>query len=394
MKDGRTFCWALWTDLALEVDGHLRPCCVYQDSLLEYQTPADLTASLENGHLRRIRETFLRGETPEACSICYDVESHGAPSKRMKIERRLKKEGFDVDRIPELESHDLQNLELNFSNSCNLACVTCSSVSSSSWRPLEADFERRTGQDRPQGLKPFDFPIEHVPSLVQISKGLQSVQLIGGEPLLSRSAREYLRRLSQENPDCDVSLTTNGVFFDSEIFEVLSAFRRGGVGFSIDGIGRVYEYIRGTSFSRVEKNIHRACELPPQIMISIYPTLSLYSAFGLPEMIRWVEGLQAVHPERKIRLILNQVVQWPVQMSVSLIPLEARQKLAEELRIFLGSPALNRGELDSLIAYLLNEDRSDDRELLRQAVASTDYFNEKRRFSIYDLENRLSFLKG
>ena len=118
-----TFCVLPW--YSKEISRNTTPCCLL---------PVD-------HDIEDIKKTLLSDQQHPACQKCWDIESSGQISRRQqenkfldyKLDRDLKK--IQQDCIDKKSTTLLY--QVNTSNLCNQACVTCDSSFSTKWQELD-----------------------------------------------------------------------------------------------------------------------------------------------------------------------------------------------------------------------------------------------------------------
>ena len=107
---------------------------------------------------------------------------------------------FDLPDQPPIKINNelprLDRLEIEIFKRCNLNCKGCSHYSNLVTGPGEVDINR------------FESDLK------QLSKfywGIETLRLMGGEPLLAKNFTEYVEIARQIFPDADISLVTNGL---------------------------------------------------------------------------------------------------------------------------------------------------------------------------------------
>lgn len=146
-----------------------------------------------------------------------------------------------------LENYNARSIEvdsypvkyyLNFGLACNIRCIMCSQTHM---------------RDADKQTLPVEPLLRMKPYLVQADQ----IHIIGGEPLLIPSAREFLQHMFADTAFSQtmLSLYTNGTL----LHQYLDKFRslsRINVCVSLDSIGRGYEHIRrGARWVQTEKNL-------------------------------------------------------------------------------------------------------------------------------------------
>ena len=157
----------------------------------------------------------------------------------------------------------IQHAIINPGNHCNLACRMCDDGPSSKWGSLAREYPNKWMRD--QGLiKHNKLTKSYVKNKV-LTKHLRGLTFAGGEPLLSKTASEYLVHMLENDifdELTELHLITNGTFALSEVWkESFRKSNRVSLSFSMDGTGDNYNYIREyADFDHVLANISNIVE--------------------------------------------------------------------------------------------------------------------------------------
>lgn len=136
-------------------------------------------------------------------------------------------------------------LEFNIHNACNLQCVMCHGLASSSIRTHR--------EALPSLANPYDAAF--VEQLAPFLASVVETDFMGGEPFMIPTYRMLWERIALENPRLKVCILTNGTVLDDSIKDLLERINCW-IHISIDSHDkRTYESIRrGASFERVMEN--------------------------------------------------------------------------------------------------------------------------------------------
>jgi len=222
---------------------------------------------LPKGHdIEEVRQDILDKKRSKWCASCWKLEDAGLISDRL-----LKNSAMDfyIDkdiRFIEQDVRDgkysLQLLKVRSSNLCNAACVTCGTGSSTLW----ASFERQAGISDVK----YASVSRNVIDSIEYSK-LVSLSLLAGEPMYEKLTFVMLQKLANSNNfDCFIQITTNGsIAPDGERRELLQKFNNLNFNVSIDGIGKVFEYMRyPLKWEDIKNNINNLRELTNNVSVS------------------------------------------------------------------------------------------------------------------------------
>ena len=204
------------------------PCCL----LKNYNHKLD-QQELINDHKNNIKSKF--------CINCWKSEIAGVYSKRQHDNNLYKK-------YIKQEHRDVKLSVIPVGNICNLNCITCGPESSTGWIK-KYNFMHS---------KPTTYKIQkdiNISDVKNIDK-LDHVEFIGGETLQSRSFWNYLEKM---NKNISFSCQTNGtVELSKKQIDLLNTFTKFNICFSIDGVGKIFDYIRQPAdWQIVQSNIKK-----------------------------------------------------------------------------------------------------------------------------------------
>ena len=229
---------------------------------------------------KEIRQALARGEEHPACEKCWQDEANGKNSKRWhsnNSNRNIKREPEGV----------LTHLTLFSGNKCNLACRTCGAHSSTSWIKEHRYINKQDNLkipffSYPPKVKKFDSDTINVP----LDK-LQSIEVLGGEPFYETDHLEFLDKVCREADPRNITLfySTNGTkTLDPNIQKMFSKFRNIRISFSIDAVGKKFEYIRTLgNWDQVEETI-AFWKSQPNVWLKNHATVSILNMMYLKEL--------------------------------------------------------------------------------------------------------------
>jgi MoaA/NifB/PqqE/SkfB family radical SAM enzyme len=292
------FCHAPWTNLDIDSQGKILPCCKYQPSSddLEYNIRIhSLNEYSTSAFLNQIKQKFIQDQWPAGCVRCQIEEQNNIQSKRQLDHDRWQ----DHYSQYQLDSDQWLTACIAFGNTCNLKCITCSSHSSSRWRD---EYNVIYGQDF-QHVKFYrnDF----VEIFVAQAPGIVHIDVHGGEPFLSGvdEQKKLLQHYVDSGRAADITLhyiTNVSTFPDEDWWQLWSNFREVDLQLSIDGIESRYEYIRYPAVWTVTlENTQRYIQKEKQlanVRLSVSHTVSAYNIFYLDEFFTWCANIGLPKP--------------------------------------------------------------------------------------------------
>jgi MoaA/NifB/PqqE/SkfB family radical SAM enzyme/SAM-dependent methyltransferase len=357
----KTACIIPWSTLAIGPDGRASFCC---------DVPAPLTVdgrmgsvyrdSLEDlwnaGEIVQVRAAMARGEKPEACRLCWEREAAGGVSRRLLTNAAYRQLGgrLAVEALPREGAESGYRLErrpdwfiLELGNVCNLKCRSCSPLFSSriaadkvheAWSTNEpAPASETTSARRPRRLQLvpentaawFEDVDAMADKIASGAGGNAMLSLIGGEPFLIDHTWRLLHALVVRGvaPHLFVGLLTNGQQRSAKLEELVPRFRGFNVSVSIDGHGKLYEYLRhGGSWRKLVDNL-RWLRQVPNLDVTAVPTLQNGNALDMVTLLRFLD-------QQELRLAYN-MVSWPPRLRPTNLPPSVRRIAAQRLRGYL-----------------------------------------------------------
>lgn len=268
--------------LSLHVDGldGYNPCCLYKKS---YAMDLD---SYISGPLQEIKKSFLSGKPPEECIACFDEETRGMTSRRMRDNKRY---GRLFKKFNESSPPDrFVTYYIRMGNHCNLRCMTCNSSASSGWVSENKKYGNTDGSVWALGSDS-----EVWQKIRQNAKSVGLINFIGGEPfmMLEDQQLSLLDDLiaSGDSKHITLQYNTNCTRRYMPIAERWKHFNKIEIKVSMDGVGKRFEYLRyPANYEDFLKNLDWYSELArttDHIDLMIIYTVSIFNIGYTDEII-------------------------------------------------------------------------------------------------------------
>ena len=252
--------------------------------------------------IRTVQQQFLKGHKPSTCVKCWKQEDAGIESLRQlgnrTMDHYLDKNLVNMRQICAEQKHETYFYKIETGNLCNAACVTCGSKFSSAWAALERKNgktpwpQRRVTVDS-TGMR-FDKKTIDNDEFFSIDyKKAKYINFLGGETTLELSNFKILEQLiAAGNTDCTISFTTHGNFdLSKEQKYIIQQFPNMQFNFSIDGIDKIYQYLRyPLSWDHCQDNI-QYCK-NHQIEVSVSVVSSNLNLLYFDQLVNWINGQQ------------------------------------------------------------------------------------------------------
>lgn len=267
------YCTAPWNGLTIRENGEVKTCCVGKTTLGNLNSQS--IQKIESGKiLANLRKSMLQ-DSPnlDNCRDCIDHENRsGLSSLRQHY----------LQHYPSIDHLQLQFLDIRWNNTCNLGCMYCSPLFSSTW------VDRLSSNKKITPVRPYQDQL--LDWILERADHVKEIMLVGGEPMLMKQNYALLERLPQ---DCRISIITN-LSYDLEhlpcINNLLSRPAECVVwNVSLENTGQQFEYVRnGAKWAKVEHNLKYIVSRWP---VSVSMVYNLFSAFDLVNTIKTLGGL-------------------------------------------------------------------------------------------------------
>ena len=273
-----------------------------------YTTPCCLLPN--NTDIKQLQIEMLTGQRSIACQKCWSLEDQNKIS-----DRQLKNSAFDFYKNQAIEfieedcrqgNYSIQIVKLYTSNLCNSTCVTCGPAASTAWATLK-NIKVLSTIEQPI-IDSFNY------------KDFIIVNFVGGEPLKEKKNFDILLKLiAVGNTSCFISLTTNGsVQLSTKQKDILREFKNLNICLSIDGIEKIFEYMRfPLKWDVLLENIVFFKE--NNIQLSVSYTISNLNVMYCQETVDWFN-------QQGLRYNYNLVYN-PSYFSPNALPSEVKQSL-------------------------------------------------------------------
>lgn len=351
--DSKTFCLHPFTGLATREDGAIQACCrSHPVGWIQNQTLEEIW---NNDAMTRIRRQVLNNEWPSECHACKLAESNGVESLRQRhIAPRIPESRVTLypNVLQSLRSDytmpfEIPTIEIKLNNLCNLKCRMCHPMDSTSWNDWQQveEFYEKEGNFMVKAIrdlnlvnKPYLDKFEDNPNwwkdFERLLPTFRRVEFAGGEPLMDPQHYRILDMLKPYGQNIEIKYATNGTTLGIKggrtIQDYWPYFRSVAVNVSIDGVDRVYNYIRGNgNYLDVVANIKEIQRMPNVRRIVGAVAVQVSNILILDQIIE--EFL-----DRLGIIFYTNMVNYPNVLSAQVMPHPLRVLASQRLEIVKG----------------------------------------------------------
>jgi len=240
---GDNFCYAPWTNIHINTTGTYKTCCAGTEEIGDLrQIP--IQDLLTNKKLIQIKNSLYENHSHVNCNICSRQEKHSAVSERTWYNNIAENQIIVIDN---LDNQSLQNLDIRWSNTCNLSCVYCDYEASSQWAILK---------NQPISRLDYSSTLPDILEFIQSHKStIKNLALLGGEPLLQKENSDLLDVID-DNVHINVITNLSVPLDNNKIFKKLLDKKNVMWDISFETVEERFDYVRhGSSWNIMLKNI-------------------------------------------------------------------------------------------------------------------------------------------
>ena len=314
-----TFCPIPWNHISTMTNGDFRVCCQmitepFGRVGLHAKDVTDINAVRNSEYFMEIRKALLNNQKHKACTQCWTEERNNLQSKRINMNNvysdKIKTMVDNTDsegKITNFEDVTLNYLDLRLGNKCNLACRTCGPTESTLWLNYYGE-KNEVKKVNFYGVKEYEFKIEDgevevnsedfdwpsktifLEKLLDNIKDIDRIYFTGGEPSINFYHINFLEKLIQLGvaKNIDLEYNSNGMNLPERLLNIWKHFKSIGVGFSIDGTEKRFEYLRypgkWKKFLYTLKKLDIYCQTNNNFRCTLAPTVSLFNILNFIDL--------------------------------------------------------------------------------------------------------------
>lgn len=387
----KPMCSAIHHGLCITAYGTVNPCCT-SDPFTKIDQIESITDHwfAKDTDLQAARDNEWEGGVLPACTHCYLKDEKGIMSRKAKM---IKWWPFIDEEYTKKNTYDIVHMDISFGNTCNQKCIMCNSRFSSQW--LEDD--RILVEDAPFVRNKFNtveknwsLSYEQIDQIVAlITKETRYIEFKGGEPMYDKRFYYLVKKAMEVSPDIIFNVCTNASFFNKKSVDFINSIPNINIDVSIDGIGKMYNWIRGFDFNKVDESFRyflKHCKARPMLN---YTTMR-YNLDRFEQMYNWAADLTEEY-SRSINMHFTQIVQNPKYMNPEYADKDTIKKAIDQLHRINEDPRKinplpifyerNNMMIKFLETQCLTKEITEDDKLL---IAQTDSHMEKIRGYKFD----------
>lgn len=264
-------CSAIDTGLFITTYGGAKTCCsgAYDMGNLNNSPISEIYS---NTKYYNIRNTLIENTTHKYCVQCDQHERLSGFSQRTTFNKEFPTPGF----------RQIKQIDIRWSNVCNLACRYCHPIDSSEWAKLRGVPIKSTNRDYSKDI---------LETISAHKETIECAYLLGGEPLLQKY-NESMLDLLNVNTKIDILTNLSVDLTNNKVYHKLLNFKNVIWNISFDNIEDKFEYVRhGACWELLLKNLAIIAKDFGMHTINFHPVYSIWSGFALKEFIEFANSM-------------------------------------------------------------------------------------------------------
>ena len=403
LKD--SFCSSPWFHFRIKPNGDFISCRWAPKNILSNHNISNtgLYEYFNSEEMNELRTSFLEGNQPDICRVCYYEDQHNKINGRqLSLHRSLinydnfEKSFCSSPHYSLFEySHNNQghtnyhpvDLQIDLGNTCNNACIMCSPMYSSrladDYKKLNtinpSVFNEQTSYtnwaDNDELLEKFVNELTTIPNVSYL-------HFMGGETLYLKGFYKICHALIKSgiSKNISIGITTNGTIYTQEFEDIIANFKSVQIGLSVEVIHSLNDYIRWPStIDNVVKNLNKFIKLKEKGNIqhlTLRITPSILSIFHLDTIFRFML-------DNNITSENSNILWKPSCLRVELLPqnlvnqiLDKFNKVIDDYNLIKVNSVVNRRN-DNLIDDVISNVIFEFKEFLETFTAPNDVESER-----------------
>lgn len=314
----KNFCPIPWTGFMYNFDGTVKNC-IRNPQPIGNLKDNSIVEILQGERNCLTKHNMYYNKPGTGCDVCYDLEkdtnSFNIISDRIFYLKELK--DVNLNTYKSIDAFNLSTVDIRWNNTCNFACVYCTSEFSSRWATELGQTFDEVPQHRYHQLKNYVF---------ERAEQLKHVYLAGGEPLLMKENFELLTLLKEKNPNVNLRINTNLSKVDTAIFDLICEFSNVHWIVSVESMEREYEYIRwGGNWQDFLDNLNQIQKLNHKISFNMLHFILNYKSIF--DCIKYLKNLGFHNNSFIVGALLN-----PDYLNIRHLPDSMLQSVEQELQ--------------------------------------------------------------
>jgi len=203
----------------------------------------------------------------------------------------------------------------------------------------------------------------------------KQIEIVGGEPFLYPETFDLVNWIVENDlaKNLDLRFVTNGMTVNMELFTLFKYFKQIVIMYSIDGVGKIDEYIRtGTNWEEKVANMRNTMLIPGNIKLSVSTTIQMLNVGYLLPIDKFCKETLKVTPR------FNNPLAYPKWARAVNLPEHIKSLYIKK---YDGANFINK----EIILNILKNKKERKHEEFLQGIARYKTFDEIRNTNLLDV---------
>ena len=418
------FCPLPWIFQAVRNNGDIRVCCQANqgpdrglmrkpDNTVYNAAYDNMTEARNSDKIKSIRVAMMNDKWHPDCIRCEREEASGIKSRlsyeteawQTYITAEEAMAMTEVDGTIDTNKTPAVYYDFRFGNHCNLKCRSCGPTDSDAWYGDNVKLWGDTYDDTAGKMKIIKtdgkYNVENNiyewykderfwQYLNNEMQNIKYVHMVGGEPLLIDQQFVFLERCVESGYSKNITIEYNSniTHIPQRALDIWKHFKEIRIGASIDGVGRVNEYIRYPSrWDNIMKNLKMLDEAEGNFKLWIAFTVQILNILHMPDFFQWKteQQFKRVNPVNSWKPIATiHPLHSPLFLNAQILPMEVKTIIADKFNKakFHSDYEVNAKQLlDQYCAFMFREEQS---HMMPKFWKYTDRLDEIRNQRLQD----------
>lgn len=361
MKDqfGKAFCVLPWLHSFVNIGGEYQVCCTSEEfhkgipdnsgKFFKIQDRPSLEEVMNSDFMKKVRLDMLDGKMPKLCSRCVITENMDG------ISRRILDNGKFSHLIDELIENTLPDgtipvnimcADYRLGNICNLQCRMCNPRSTVMWIKDWNNVKEKNEILDPSTLAEYssykwideDYLLEEFDEKI---RGINLLHFAGGEPLIAPRMHEMLQICIDRGVADKIAITynTNITKLPEKVLQLWKHFREVRILCSVDGYGKVNDYVRmPAKWDVIDKNLRFLDDNAKDLKLSdifLSTTVQAYNILNLDDLFEYLRGFKHINKVPNLVDLYS-----PDYLMSQVLPQDLKKRATERLTMLV--PGLDK----------------------------------------------------
>lgn len=317
-KFGKAFCVLPWLHSFVNIGGEYQVCCTSEEfhkgikdnsgKYFNIKDKPSIEEVMNSDFMKNLRLEMLDGKMPPLCSRCIITENTGGISRRILDNGKFQHLIDELIQSTEPDGSIPVNVicaDYRLGNICNLQCRMCNPRSTVMWLK-DWNGVKTHEQINPELMKEYSSYkwIDEDYLLEEFQRKIRTINLLhfaGGEPLIAPRMAEMLQICIDEGVAGKIGLTynTNITKLPEKVLNLWKHFREVRILCSVDGYGKVNDYVRMPSkWEVIDKNLKYLDDNAADLKLSdifLSTTVQAYNILNLNDLFEYLKGFKHIN---------------------------------------------------------------------------------------------------